>query len=135
MPRRRPGRIRAATPDRQQSPHPRSAIDGLSSRTLSEIVRLERTRNYLQPGDVSSAFRLWKDYVHRPTRELWHDDEFGNVHWYCCGNPLEGRALLDGVIQAMSLRGAREIRKIIEKLDSFMGPPDPATDRRRWRAS
>lgn len=94
-------------------------------------MRLEHSRNYLQPGDISAALRLWKDYVHRPARELWHDDEFGNVHWYCCGNPLEGRALLDGVIRAMSPRGARELRKIIEELDAFMGPPDPAADRRR----
>ncbi|MFC9056382.1 hypothetical protein ACWHA6_38595 [Streptomyces anthocyanicus] len=97
---------------------------------MSEIVRLERTRNYLQPGDTGAALRLWKDYVHRPERELWHDDEFGNVHWYCCGNPLEGRALLDGVIRAMSPRGARELRKIIKELDAFMGPPDPAADHR-----
>lgn len=131
MPRRRPGHARAGIPDRQQSHRPKPAIDGLSPRALSEIVRLERTRNYLQPGDISSALRLWKDYVRRPARELWHDDEFGNVHWYCCGNPHEGRALLDGVIRAMSPRGARELRKIVEELDAFMGPPDPASDRRR----
>ncbi|MFF6771962.1 hypothetical protein ACFY8W_00125 [Streptomyces sp. NPDC012637] len=131
MPRRRPGRIRAGIPDRHQSQRSRLAIDRLSPRALSEIVRLERTRNYLQPGDISTALRLWKDYVHRPERELWHDDEFGNVHWNCCGNPLEGRALLDGVMQAMSQRGARDFRKIIEELDAFMGPPSPAADRRR----
>lgn len=130
MPRRRPGRIRAEVPDRQQPQHSSLAIDRLSPRALSEIVRLERTRNYLQPGDTSAALRLWRDYVHRPERELWHDDEFGNVHWYCCGNPVESRALIDGVIRAMSPRGARELRKIIEELDAFMGPPDPATDRR-----
>ncbi|MEU2671437.1 hypothetical protein ABZ622_21705 [Streptomyces sp. NPDC007164] len=118
MPRRRPGRIRAGIPDRHQSQSTRLAIDRLSPGTLSEIVRLERTRNYLQPGDVGAALRLWKNHVHRPERELWHDDEFGNVHWYCCGNPLEGRALLDGVMQAMSQRGARELRKVMEDLDS-----------------
>lgn len=131
MPRRRPGHIRAGIADRQQPHRPRPAIDRLSPGALSEIVCLERTRNYLHPGDINSALRLWKDYVHRPARELWHDDEFGNVHWYCCGNPLEGRALLDGVIRAMSPRGARELRKIVEELDAFMGPPDPASDRRR----
>ncbi|WP_327321363.1 hypothetical protein OG735_01885 [Streptomyces sp. NBC_01210] len=92
---------------------------------LSEIVRLERTRNYLQPGDTTAALRLWKDYVHRPEGQLWHDDEYGNAHWYCCGNPLEARALLDGVMQAMSHRGARELGKIITDLDAFMGPPGP----------
>ncbi|MEU9015371.1 hypothetical protein AB0D12_37775 [Streptomyces sp. NPDC048479] len=73
--------------------------------------------------------RLWKDYVHLPERQLWHDYdydyEYGNVHWYCCGNPLEARALLDGVMQAMSHRGARELGKIIDDLDAFMGPPCP----------
>jgi hypothetical protein len=131
MPRRRPGRIRAGTPDRRQSQHSGSAVDRLSSGALSEIARLERTRNYLQPGDIGAALRLWRDYVHRPERELWNDDEFGNVHWYCCGNPLEGRALLDGVLRAMSPRGARELRKIIEQLDAFMGPSDSSADCRR----
>ncbi|MEV7169161.1 hypothetical protein AB0O18_05655 [Streptomyces sp. NPDC093224] len=102
---------------------------------MAEIVRLEHTRNYLRPGDVSAALRLWKEYVHKPAQELWHDDEFGNVHWYCCGSPLEGRALLDGVIRAMSTRGARELRKVVEELDAFMGPPGPAAARRRGRAS
>lgn len=129
MPRRRPGRVRAGTPDRQESSRSTPAVDHLSSRALSEIVRLERTRNYLQPGDVSAALRLWKEYVHRPARELWHDDEFGNVHWYCCGNPFEGRALLDGVIRAMSPRGARELRKIIGPLDAFMERPRTTPDR------
>ncbi|MEV5260207.1 hypothetical protein AB0L02_19380 [Streptomyces anulatus] len=131
MPRRRPGRIRAGIPDRHHSQHTRLAINHLSARTLSEIVRLERTRNYLQPGDIGTALRLWKDYVNRPERELWHDDEFGNVHWYCCGNPLDSRAILDGVMQAMSQRGARELRTIIEELDAFMGPHVPAANRRR----
>lgn len=106
-------------------------VNGLSSRALSEIIRLEHTCNYLQPGDVSAAVRLWKDYVHQPERDLWHDYEWGNVHWYCCGNPLDGRALLDDVIRAMSPRGARELRKLIEDLDACMGPADPATDHRR----
>ncbi|MEU5159610.1 hypothetical protein AB0G74_08365 [Streptomyces sp. NPDC020875] len=119
------------TPDRQRAHRPRPGIDRLSSRALAEIHRLERTRNYLQPGDVSAALRRWKEYVHKPARELWHDDEFGNVCWYCCGDPFDGRALLDGVVRAMSPRGARELREIVEGLDAFMGPPDPATDRRR----
>ncbi|WP_405789416.1 hypothetical protein [Streptomyces sp. NBC_01367] len=117
MPRRRPGRIRAGIPDRRRPHSSRPAIDRLSPRALSEIVRLERTRNYLRPGDIGTALRLWKDYVHRPERELWHDDEFGSVHGYCCGDPFEARALLDGVIRAMSHRGARELRKVVEGLD------------------
>ncbi|MFF7243526.1 hypothetical protein ACFZBU_06460 [Embleya sp. NPDC008237] len=92
---------------------------------MSEIFRLERTRNYLEPGDVGSAVRLWKDYVQRSQREQWHDYEWGNVHWYCCGNPLEARALLDTVTQALSRRGARELRRTIEKFDAVRNRRSP----------
>ncbi|MFE7836983.1 hypothetical protein ACFU53_13315 [Streptomyces sp. NPDC057474] len=97
----------------------------MSARALSEIFRLERTRNYLQPGDVHAAVRLWKDYVHRPERELWHDYEWGNVHWYCCDDPLEARALLDTVMQAISPRSARELRQIISRFDAVWNQPSP----------
>ncbi|OKH94319.1 hypothetical protein AB852_16010 [Streptomyces uncialis] len=122
-------------PDRHQSRNTRLVIDRLSQRTVSEIVRLERTRNYLQPGDVGAALRLWKDYVHRTERELWRDDELGHVDWYCCGNPFRARILLDGAMQAMSQRGARELRKIVEMLDEALGPSVPATDRHGHRTS
>ncbi|MFJ4910751.1 hypothetical protein ACIQCR_35060, partial [Streptomyces sp. NPDC093249] len=102
--------------------------DGLSSHALSEITRLEDTRNYLQPGDVSKAVSLWKNYVHQPERELWHDYEWGNVHWYCCGNPLEARALLDTVMQAMSPRSARELRKVVSRSDAVWNLPSPSYD-------
>ncbi|MFI6944596.1 hypothetical protein [Streptomyces sp. NPDC050422] len=95
----------------------------MSSRTQSEILRLEHTRNYLRPGDVSTALRLWKDYVHRPERQLWHGYEWGDVHWYCCGNPLEARALLDTVMQAMPARNARELRRVVSRFDAVWNRP------------
>ncbi|MDL4775816.1 MULTISPECIES: hypothetical protein [Thermomonosporaceae] len=98
-------------------------IDGLSSRALSEIQHLEHTRNYLEPGDVSAAVRLWKDYVHRSERRLWDDYEWGDVHWYCCGDPLEARALLDIVMRAVSPRSARELRRIISRSDTVWDRP------------
>lgn len=110
-------------------------IDGLSSRALSEIRRLEHSRNYLRPGDVDAALCLWQDYVHRPERELWHDYEWGNVHWYCCGNPLEARALLDMVMRALSPRSARELRKVIGRYDavwSRLSPPYPPGSDCKW---
>ncbi|MBC2874827.1 hypothetical protein H7K43_07130 [Streptomyces sp. TYQ1024] len=100
-------------------------MDGLSSRALSEISRLERSRNYLRPGDVSTAVRLWKDYVRRPERQLWHDHEWGNAHWYCCGDPFEARALLDTVMQAMSPRNARELRQVVGRSDAVWNRPSP----------
>ncbi|WP_329538454.1 hypothetical protein OG568_60540 (plasmid) [Streptomyces sp. NBC_01450] len=128
MPRRRPGRIRAGGVGSHRATGARPVIDGLSSRALSEIIELERTRNYLQPGDVSTAVGLWKDYVHQPERALWHDYEWGNVHWYCCGDPLEARALLDIVIQAVSPRSARELRKIVSRSDAVWNLPSPPYD-------
>ncbi|WP_371631520.1 hypothetical protein OG892_38700 [Streptomyces sp. NBC_00341] len=122
MPRRRPGRGRATAGDHRTT-GARPVIDGLSLRALSEIIELERTRNYLRPGDVSTAVALWKDYVHQTERALWHDYECGNVHWYCCGDPLEARALLDTVMQALPPRGARELRKIVNRSDAVWGLP------------
>ncbi|KAA6212902.1 hypothetical protein CP973_26620 [Streptomyces albofaciens JCM 4342] len=139
MPRKRPGRIRADLPGRRRSQDTTTAVAGLSSRALAEIGRLERTRNYLEPGDIGKAVRLWKDYVHRPKRELWHDfdqlwhdDTWCDLHWYCCGNPLEARELLDITLRALPHRGARELRKVISRLDaSWTLPPlPPVTDER-----
>ncbi|WP_229323614.1 hypothetical protein [Streptomyces sp. UNOC14_S4] len=94
-------------------------IDGLSRRTLSEIVRLERTRNYLHPGDVGRALRLWREFVRLPERRQWHEYEYGNTHWDCCGDPLKSRALLDSVLLALSPSGARELRGVIGELDAL----------------
>jgi hypothetical protein len=128
MPRRRSGQIRAGAPGSHRTTGARPVIDGLSSRALSEIIRLEHTRNYLQPGDVSAAVSLWKVYVHQPECDLWHDYEWGNVHWYCCGSPLEARALLDTVTQALSPRSARELRKIVSRSDAVWNLPSPPYD-------
>lgn len=125
MPRRRPGKIRAGATRSHLTTGARPVIDGLSSRALSEISCLERTRNYLQPGDVSTAVGLWKNYVHQPERDLWHDYEWGNVHWDCCGNPLEARALLDTVMQAISPRSARELRRVVSRADAAWNRPSP----------
>jgi hypothetical protein len=126
MPRRRPGRIRAGAPGSHGTTGAGSVIDGLSSRALSEITRLEHTRNYLHPGDVSTAVGLWKDYVHQPQRDLWQDYECGNTHWFCCGDPLEARLLLDIVMQAVSPRSARELRRIVSRSDAVWNLPPPA---------
>lgn len=124
MPRRRPGYFRTGSSSRR-TPDANPIIGGLSSRALSEIRRLEHTRNYLQPGDVNAAVCLWQDYVHRPQRELWHDSERGNAHWYCCGNPFEARDLLDTVMPALSPRSARELRKVIGRYDAIWNRSSP----------
>jgi hypothetical protein len=93
-------------------------IDGLSARAMSEIAELEHSRNYLFPGDVAAAVRLWREYVHRPVRALWHEDEWGMAHAYCCADPLEGRALLDRVMGALPRASARELRAVVERFDA-----------------
>ncbi|MFH8347796.1 hypothetical protein [Streptomyces sp. NPDC018045] len=134
MPRKRPGRIRAHLPRRRRSQDTTTVMKGLSSRALAEIGRLEHTRNHLQPGDVGKAVRLWEAYVHRPKRELWHDfdqlwhdDKWCDLHWHCCGNPLEARKLLDVAQQALPHYAARELRKAISRLDAFWTLPSPTS--------
>ncbi|MGW3079179.1 hypothetical protein ACWC9F_01915 [Streptomyces sp. NPDC001110] len=77
---------------RRRADGPSTVIDGLSSRTLAEITRLELTRNYLAPGGVGEAVRCWKDHVRQPRGALRRDDEYGNPHWICCGDPRAGGA-------------------------------------------
>ncbi|MGQ5640679.1 MULTISPECIES: hypothetical protein [unclassified Streptomyces] len=127
MPRRRPGSLRGPAPSARTrgSTH----IDGLPSRVLIEIARLERTRSYLRPGDVGAALRHWREYVHLPQRRLWQDYEWGNPYWYCCeADPFEARALLDTVMGAHSARRARELRRIVSRFDAVWNRPSPPYD-------
>ncbi|MFD9107789.1 hypothetical protein [Streptomyces bottropensis] len=127
MPRSRPGRVRAGTAPLRTA-EARSDIDGLSSRARAEILLLERTRNYLRPGDVGAAVRLWRDYVQRPERQHWADHESGNEDWDCCGDPLEARALLATVMRAMSPRNARELRQAVGRSDAVWCRSSPPYD-------
>ncbi|MER6788993.1 hypothetical protein ABT330_30970 [Streptomyces sp. NPDC000658] len=127
MPRSRPRRVAAGTSHHRTSVA-QPVIDGLSSRALAELRRLERTRNYLSPGGVAEAVRLWQDYVHRPERELWQDYERGYAYGDCCGDPLEARALLDTVTRALSPRTARELRRLIARSDALWNQPSPSYD-------
>ncbi|MFJ1756369.1 hypothetical protein [Kitasatospora sp. NPDC088134] len=126
MPRNPPSRVRA-TLRRRRGAVP--AVAGLSAGAHCEILRLERARNHLSPGDVARAVHRWKSHVALPSRELWHSDAWGDVHWYCCGNPLEARALLDAVQSALSPRGARELRRVVDRIDARLrlrnGPAVP----------
>ncbi|MFF5767188.1 hypothetical protein ACFY8F_32260 [Streptomyces tanashiensis] len=124
MPRSRPHHIRtrvAHLPPRETQ----RVIDGLSASSLSEINRLELDRNYLQPGDISAALRLWQNYVRRPERDLWYDYEWGHVHEDCCGDPFEARALLDTVVQALSPHSARQLRRVISRSDALWNGTSP----------
>lgn len=84
---------------------------------MSEISQLERTRTYLWPGEVSRAVRLWRDHVRRPEREQWREYERDDGHWDCCGDPFEARVLLDTVTRALSRPSARELRRVLARID------------------
>ena len=107
---------------RQAQPH----IDGLSSRAQADIARFELTRNHLCPGDVATAVRLWREYVHRPARQVLRDDEWGSAYDYCCGDPREARALLDRVMRGLPRRSARELRSLVGRFDAAYGRVSPS---------
>ncbi|MFD7258387.1 hypothetical protein [Streptomyces sp. NPDC059874] len=85
---------------------------------MGEILRLERTRNYLEAGDVVLALDRWRQFLRCPDSREWDACEWGSVHWHCCGSPLVGRVLLDAVMQALSPRSARELRTFIDRYDA-----------------
>ncbi|MFD9728222.1 hypothetical protein [Streptomyces sp. NPDC059072] len=102
---------------------PTPSIDGLSARVMGEMLRLEYTRNHLNTADVALALDRWKKFVRRPESADWDLCTWGSVHWHCCGNPLEGRRLLDAVMRALSRRSARELRALIAESDSLAAHP------------
>src|SRR5690349_230300 len=103
MPRRRPDVLR-----------------GLSGRCLADLNRLERSRNYLWPGDVRRALEDWAGYLRSPARRLWLlIDDVGCGEGECCPNPFKARELLDRVVGALPRRSARELRERLEELDDL----------------
>ncbi|WP_405662953.1 hypothetical protein OG379_15010 [Streptomyces sp. NBC_01166] len=117
MPRSRSGHLRKGRAYPRRTGGTSTVVDGLSSRTLAEITRLELSRNYLAPGEVGEAVRTWKRHRRQSLRVLWRDHELGDTHWDCCGDPSEARELLDTVIGALSPRGARELRRVVSRID------------------
>ncbi|MER6670052.1 hypothetical protein ABT256_36220 [Amycolatopsis japonica] len=77
------------------------------------ISRLERSRNYLGPGAVRTALRLWREFVADPYRRLRVDSEGCGV-WECCGDPWQAREMLEGVLRALPRRSAAELRRHID---------------------
>ncbi|WP_233414818.1 hypothetical protein [Streptomyces sp. N35] len=93
-------------------------IDGLPRQAMAEIQRLERTRNYLFPGDVVRAVLRWQEYSRGPARRRWAYDSGADLHGDCCGDPLCERELLDGVEQALSRPAARALRAVLAEADA-----------------
>jgi hypothetical protein len=118
MPRKRPGRVRV-----ELRRHPRTrdnitTVQGLSSAALAEVRRIERQKKYLWPGSIGSAMVRWRIFVHEPNRRL---SDYGNgscSEWDCCGDPWLAREYLEAVMLAMTRRRARELRRLVDALDS-----------------
>lgn len=117
MPRRRPGRVRAAAPRRPRRHDDTTAIRGLSSAATAEVRRIERQKKYLWPGSVGAAVVRWRSFVDEPSRRLWEYETSGCTEWACCGDPWEAREHLEVVMLSMSRRRARELRSLVEALD------------------
>ncbi|MDQ8701253.1 hypothetical protein RCO28_01960 [Streptomyces sp. LHD-70] len=96
----------------------RSMITGLSPAALAEIVRLERSRNYLWPGAAESSLLVWARFVRTAHHRLWVDNDGGCRIWECCGDPYLARDLLEGLMLAMSPRRGRELRRVVEPYDA-----------------
>ncbi|MFF3767567.1 hypothetical protein ACFYYR_26290 [Streptomyces sp. NPDC001922] len=119
MPRNRPGQVRA----RQRPRTPltrRPVIAGLSSAALAEVARVEHSRNHLWAGVTADALAMWGAFVRRPYHRLWtpHEDGACGI-WECCGNPYEAREFLESVILGMYRRRARELRAVVDRLDTL----------------
>ncbi|MEZ0095736.1 hypothetical protein [Streptacidiphilus sp. EB129] len=95
-------------------------IRGLSPYALAVIARLEWTRDDLRPGKVAAALRMWRGFVRNPYRRLWVDyPDNGCGIFECCGAPWEARQLLETVMLSMSERSARELHRLVERLDEM----------------
>ncbi|MEU4496023.1 hypothetical protein AB0F96_21880 [Streptomyces sp. NPDC023998] len=118
MPRRRPWRVRAELAVRRRCrKNELNPIRGLSRQTLTEIVRIEETRNYLWPGAVGESLRRWRCFVYEPHHRLYDPLHPGCTEWLCCGDPVLARGNLEGAMRALPRRAARELRVLVLELD------------------
>ncbi|MDI3405874.1 hypothetical protein [Streptomyces cavernicola] len=95
----------------------RSVITELSPAALAEVVRLERSRNYLWPGGAETCLLLWARFVRAADHRLWVDNHGGCGIWECCGDPYLAREFLEGLMLAMSRRRGRELRRVVASID------------------
>lgn len=120
MPRRRPNSLRRERV-RARASKTTSRIPGLSSGTVAEISRLERSR--LCPGDVQAAWERWGRFVREPLRTLDRIALVGDVGEFydgcdCCGPTDFGRRSLENAM--LSAPAARDLRAQVGKLDQCL---------------
>ncbi|MDX8143359.1 hypothetical protein SK854_14625 [Lentzea sp. BCCO 10_0061] len=93
-------------------------LKGFSGRFIADLDHLERTRNYLWPGDVARALEAWIRYENSPARRFWLNESSAD-DCGCCPHPVEQRELLGFVARALPRKSARELRKRLEELDAL----------------
>ena len=122
MPRRPPSVVRAALPLRPRKAREFSVIDGVSAATLAEIRCWERARG--RPGEVALDLAWWKRQAAEMSSHHWHGLGSGPYYYGYYGCPCcdydapRGREGLEDVLGALSRRGRRELRAIVEIVDS-----------------
>lgn len=134
MPRRRPSAVRAALPLHPRKSRAFSVIDGLSAATSAEIRRWERARR--KPGEVARDLDWWARQAAEMSSRRWHGMGSGPYYYgyygcLCCDHDApRGREGLEEVLRALSRRGRRELRAVVEAVDSrvlastYGDPPD-----------
>jgi hypothetical protein len=131
MPRRRPSAVRAALPLHPRKSRAFSVIDGLSAATSAEIRRWERARR--KPGEVARDLDWWTRQAAEMSSRRWHGIGSGPYFYGCpcCDyDAPRGREGLEEVLRALSRRGRRELRAVVEAVDSrvlastYGDPPD-----------
>lgn len=130
MPRRSPGRLRAATP-----PTRATTARGLPDRTAHALDRLDDP--HPTSAEVAHALQEWAEVVGQPQRVLSapHND------WAELIGP-SAREVLEDAVQALGRRAARPLRAELARLDAdferktshnpFADPSRPWWARRWW---
>lgn len=94
-------------------------LKGFSGRFIADLGRLERTRNYLWPGDVELALSRWTAWVRSPSRKCWLDQTPWEWDHYPNEDPFRAREVLGAVACALPRKSARELRKRLDELDAL----------------
>jgi hypothetical protein len=114
MARRSPAEVRRAGPyPRLDQPVP--TIPGLSPQGVAAIVRFERRRYW--PGAAREAFDAWTLFLRDPYHRLF-DPKSGCGILMCCPDPVELRAMLEGILCALPSKDARRLRAHLAHLDA-----------------
>ncbi|MFJ5989692.1 hypothetical protein [Lentzea sp. NPDC092896] len=99
--------------------HTPMLVAEFSRRIMSDVLRLELSRNYLGLFAVEIALRAWTEFVHNPYRRLWDFESKGCGISWCCTDPYEARELLGFVARALPRKSAKELRRRLAELDAL----------------